>query len=357
MAMDADRNALASARPAFHVDGQAQPRLDAGLLRLALFDGIEGQAHAEAEFGNWGGADAGIGYLWFDRSLLDFGKTLAVKLGGTTLFEGRISALEARFPEAATPTLLLRAEDRLQDLRTTRRTRHFANQSDADVVRAIAGDHGLQAEVNLPGSAHALLVQANESDLAFLRRRARAIDADLFVRDGKLHAATRASRAETPVRLHRGAELQAFTVAADLAHQRTALVCSGWDVAAKQAVAARAEGSVIDREAQSGDSGPQLLQQAYGARTDTLAHRVPFDEAGARAEADALLRTLARRFVCGRGTASVHGALHAGGRVDLVGLGPLFSGEYGINDVTHRFDANRGLRTDFTVERAWLGRP
>ncbi len=355
--MDADRRALSSARPAFDIDGQAQPRLDAGLLRLALFDGIDGQDHAEAEFGNWGGADAGVGYLWLDRDTLDFGKTFTVRVGDITLFEGRISALEAVFPEGTPPTLRVRAEDKLQDLRMTRRTRHFANQSDADVVRAIAGEHGLQAEVDLPGSALPLLVQANESDLAFLRRRARAIDADLFLREGKLHAVARASRTDAPVRLHRGVELREFTVAADLAHQRTALVCSGWDVAAKQAVAARAEGSVIAQEAQAGDSGPQLLQQAYGARTDTLAHRVPFDDGGARAEAEALLRTLARRFVRGRGMASMSSALRPGGRAELIGLGPLFSGDYGVVDVTHRFDGSHGLRSEFTVERPWLGRP
>ncbi|MBA4175711.1 MAG: hypothetical protein C0505_03995 [Leptothrix sp. (in: Bacteria)] len=354
--MDADRNALTSARPAIEIDGRAQPRLDAGLMRIALVDGIDGQAHAEAEFGNWGGSDAGVGYLWFDRATLDFGKRFTVKLGDSVVFEGRISALEARFPEATPPTLALRAEDALQDLRMTRRTRHFANQSDADVVRAIAGDHGLQTTIDLPGAALPLLVQANESDLAFLRRRARAMDADLFVRDGTLHAVARASRAGPALRLSRGAELREFTVAADLAHQRTALVCSGWDVAAKQAVAARAEASVIQSEAQAGDSGLQLLQQAFGARTDTLTHRVPFDESGARAEAEALLRTLARRFVRGRGTAAVNAALHAGGRVDLVGLGPLFSGEYGVLEVTHRFDAGRGLRSEFTVERPWLGR-
>ena len=47
--------------------------------------------------------------------------------------------------------------------------------------------------------------------------------------------------------------------------------------------------------------------------------------------------------------------LHVGKRVTLGGLGPLFSGKYGVVEVSHRFDAH-GLRTEFVVERPWLGR-
>ena len=41
----------------------------------------------------------------------------------------------------------------------------------------------------------------------------------------------------------------------------------------------------------------------------------------------------------------------------LGGLGPLFTGKYDVVEVSHRFDAAQGLRTEFVVERPWLGRP
>jgi len=59
----------------------------------------------------------------------------------------------------------------------------------------------------------------------------------------------------------------------------------------------------------------------------------------------------------GTGEADATPRLCPGARVDLQGLGPLFTGAYGVNDVIHRFDLQRGLRTEFTVERAWIGRP
>lgn len=356
--MGANDLAIRSARPAFEVDGQPQPRLDSSLLRLALAESAEGLASCELEFGNWGvGGQGQLGFLWFDRQLLDFGKTLALKLGSDTLFEGRIMAIEGRFPPLAPPTLVLRVDDRLQDLRMTRRTRCFEALSDAELVQRIASDHGLQTDVNLPGPTWPLVVQANESDLAFLRRRALVADADLMLLAGKLSAQARGARRSPPLRLTHGAALHRFHVVADLAHQRTALTCAGWDVAGKQAVAVQATASAVAAEARSGDSGPQLLQSAIGAREDLVGHRVPSDDAGARAEAEAHLRVLARRFLRGRGEAEADARLRAGGTVELAGLGPLFDGAYGVTDTLLRFDAAMGLRMEFGVERAWLGRP
>jgi phage protein D len=356
--MDADRSAIVSARPGFEVGGQDRPALASGLLHLAVGDTIEGLSTCEAEFGNWGltGNDR-LGHLWFDRQVLDFGKAFKVKLGGDTLFDGRIVAIEARFPAMAPPTLAVRADDRLQDLRMTRRTRSFESVTDADLMQRIASDHGLQTEIDLQGPTWPLIVQANESDLAFLRRRALAADADLVIADGKLKAAARAARRQSAPQLTHGARLHRFTVSADLAHQRTAITCAGWDVGSKQAVAAEATSAAIAGEAGSGESGPRLLQQALGERKDLVGHRVPFDGSGARSEAEAHLRLIARRFVRGRGEADTEPALRAGGSVELQGLGPLFDGRYGVTDVLHRFDAERGLRTEFGVERAWIGRP
>jgi phage protein D len=355
--MDADRAALASARPAFQVGGDDQPRLDAGLTRLLVHTTLGGVGQCEAEFGNWGEHEGATGFTWFDRATLEFGKDFAVRLGEQTLFAGRIMALEGRFPEAAPPRIVVRAEDRLQDLRMVRRTRSFERKSDKQVFESIAADHQLQSEVNLGGPEHALLVQVNQSDLAFLQERALAADADLWLEGTKLHAAARASRADGGLELVHGARLRQFSVCADLAHQRSAVVCAGWDVAAKEALAVEAGADSIDSEAGDGISGPKLLEDTLGARKDTVAHTLPFDAGAARALAEAHLRTLARRFVRGRGVADADLRLRVGVSVKLAGLGPLFSGRYGVVEVSHRFDAAHGLRTEFVVERPWLGRP
>ena len=44
-------------------------------------DSAEGCARCEASFGNWGEPNGTVGYRYLDRSLLDFGKTLALRMG------------------------------------------------------------------------------------------------------------------------------------------------------------------------------------------------------------------------------------------------------------------------------------
>lgn len=353
--MDDARTAIASARPAFTVNGAEQPRLDAGLLRLACGETEAGLAHCEAEFGNWGERDGRTGFLWFDRATLEFGRDFVVKIGTTTVFDGRIMALEGRFPPQAPPTLVVRAQDRLQDLRMTRRTRVFERLGAADIARQIAGDHGLTPQVDIGGTAQDVTVQMNQSDLAFLRARTLAADGELWLEGRTLHVTKRAARTDAQLELVQGARLRSFAVCADLAHQRTAVRCTGWDVAGKQAIAAEATASAIASEAGGGTSGPEVLQQALGARKDTVGHAVPLDEGAARAWAEAHLRAAARRFVRGRAVADADARIRVGRKLKLEGLGPLFSGSYGVVEACHRFDLAQGLWTEFVVERPWIG--
>ena len=348
-----------AARPNLVIGGQADADLSAGLLSLAISEDSSGLYRCEATFGNWGNGSGAPGYLYFDRRKLDFGKQLQVKLQDATLFDGRIMALEAQFPDGAPPSISILAEDRLQDLRMTRRSRSFNNVSDADLARQIANDHGLQPRIDLDGPTHKLLAQVNQSDLAFLRERARVAGAEIWLDGSDLHLAKRSRRSQggTPLRLTYGAELREFSVLADLAQQRTSLTVGGWDVADKSALAETADANALGNEASGGVSGPAVLQQALGDRKDSVAHLLPHTSGEARAQADNLLRMMARRFVQGQGRAQADARLRVGAQVELLGLGPLFSGNYYLSAVRHRFDQSHGLRSEIQVERPWLGRP
>lgn len=349
------RDRLVSARPEVVIDGQRQTALAAGLTRLLIEESSAGLYHCEAVFSNWGPVNGQMGFLYFDRALLEFGKPFAIRLNGETLFSGRIGALEGRFPNGSPPEIAVLAEDRLQDLRMTRRTRHFEQTTDAEVTRQIAQEHGLSADLDIPGGTHTALAQVNQSDLAFLRERARAAGVELWVEESSLKARTRPGRSGAAVMLNWGGRLRSFTVLADLAHQATALTVGGWDVSAKQAIAAEADLAVVAAELNGGTSGGDILQQALGERRASFVHAVPANDDEARMLAEATLRQLARRFVVGRGVAETETALRVGAAVHLEGLGALFTGQYVLSEVRHRFDEQQGLWTEFTAERAGLG--
>src|SRR5688572_1816132 len=129
--------AVVPALPTINVAGQDKAELASQLLELDVREDALGLYRCEAEFGNWGAVNGKIGFRYFDRALLDFGKVFKIKLGSTTLFDGRIMGLQALFPEGAPPRIRVLADDKLQDLRMTRRTRTFADMSDSSVMQSI----------------------------------------------------------------------------------------------------------------------------------------------------------------------------------------------------------------------------
>src|SRR5262245_9053000 len=199
---------LAVARPVFKVAGEEKAFLAAALLGLVVHETVAGLFRCEATFGNWGNKDGHPDFLYFDRDVLEFGKDFTITVGDATVFDGRITALEAHFPEGRPPEIAVLAEDRFQDLRMTRRSRTFADMSDSDVMSRLAQDHGLTPQINVSGPTHKVLAQINQSDLAFLRERARAIGAELWMDGQTLHAETRAARAGSSKRLVFGRELR-----------------------------------------------------------------------------------------------------------------------------------------------------
>ena len=343
------------ARPSIEIDGRRQDALGGGLMSLDIAESEEGLSRCELVFGNWGGSSK-PGFQHFGRDVLEFGKALTVKLGDGKLFEGRISAIFGKFPDGGTAQIGVFAEDRLQDLRMKRRTRAFADASLKDVLNKIAGEHGLQAQVSLSSDTHALLAQVNQSDLAFIRDLARREDAQIWVEGTTLKAAPRSQRNGATVELAWAGTLREFEVCADLAHQRTRLVGAGWNIADKRVAKHEADDSAIRAELNGGSGGAQILQQAFGARVDTLAHALPASDAEARAISEASFRHMARRFVTARGVAQTSDTLRVGAKVSLKGLGPLFEGDYIVTEVRVRFEQKLGLRTEFWCDRPAIGR-
>jgi phage protein D len=356
MAASATAAGVRTSRPSFFVGGQEDTSLSQGLLSLCIAENVHGMYHCDARFGNWGPKGNSIDFLYFDRKKLDFGKAILVKLDQDKMFDGRVSAMEAEFGEGSPPEIAVLLEDRFQDLRMTRRTRTFADASDSDVINKIAQDHGLQPSVDLSGPTYRVLAQVNQSDLAFMRDRARSIDAEIWMDDRSLFAKSRSKRNNGTVKLNYGGELLEISVIADLAGQRTAISVNGWDVAGKSALTHEANDQAISSELNGDTSGLSILKSAFGERKESLVHTVPLNSNEAQVEAESVLRMTARRFVTARGVAQANAKLRVGTFVDLQGLGPLFNGKYYLTQVKHVFDGKDGFRTEFSAERPGIGK-
>ena len=221
---------FASAAPVFKVDGEVKGELARDVA--APRDRRGHRRHEErsalrlvAQGPTRSGATEELLYL--DGRTVDFGKRLEVSIGpdrgarasSSTAWSARI---EAAFSEGRSRRSPVFAEDKLMKLRMTRRMKTYENMSDADIAEAIAGEHGLSADVDADGPTYDVVQQWNQSDLAFLRERARLIQAEVWFEDDKL--LLQDPRQAHRHRAHAGAGQRAHRRAAaraDLAHQRT----------------------------------------------------------------------------------------------------------------------------------------
>jgi phage protein D len=223
--------------------------------------------------------------------------TVGPQHGARIAFRGRISAIEASFEEGQEPEVVVLAEDRLMDLRMTRRMRTYENMGDAEIAETIAAEHGLTPEVDVDGPIYDVTQQWNMSDLAFLRERGRRIQAEVWVRDETLYFQARERRDGTELNLVRGNDILSLQACADLAHQRSRVRVSGYDAGGRGLIDEEAGKVVIQAEISGGRTGPDILESAFGERTSYRLRDVPLTEGEAVAWAEAEMLRRSRGFV------------------------------------------------------------
>jgi phage protein D len=356
------QNAFYPSRPTIKLDGQRNAALGDALLSVFVEETMLGLSRCEAHIGNWGPKNNSVDFLFFDRQTIDFGKELAVEMGppdaAREIFKGRITGLEAQYASQRDPEMTVLAEDRFQDLRMERRTRSFENMSDSDVISQIASQHGLTAQVDANGPTYRVLTQLNQSDLAFLRERAAAIDAELWMEDRTLHVQSHTSRNGGTVDLtysREGKNLLEFSVLADLAHQRTSVRVSGWDISSKDKFDEEATDSVVSGELNGDRGGSAILGEALAERKERIVSAVPLSQQEAQSMAKARYRERARSFLKGKGLADGNPLIRVGATLNITGLGQMFDGKYYVTLARHTFDSSYGYRTTFETSRPGIG--
>jgi len=314
-------------RPTLSIDGQDNPALSAGLLNMAVVENTSGLCRCEATVGNWGSVNNSVGYLYFDRNVLDFGQAFRIKLDTSTIFDGLIVGFEAQYPSGQPPALRVLAEDRRSALRTKRRSRTFSKIGDAALFNQIATEYGLTPHINITSPIQATLEQVDQSDLALLYDRARAIDAAVWLDGDTLNARSHTDPGLPLLHLNYGANLSEFTVLDELTPQRAMLTAHDWATLSRLTATLGDFITGIQTQIAIGFRGIPGSQVELGVGPNT------------------------GHVIVGHGIISGAHVLHVGTYVALQNLGPLFSGDYFVSEVEYLFDIAHGLRIEFAVER------
>src|SRR3954466_7436797 len=121
----------------------------------------------------------------FDKGTFALGTRIEIAFRAegdpTVVTSGEITAISIEPGASGRHELVLTGFDLTHRMARAPKSRSFQRVTDADIAARIAGEYGLDADVDGTGSTHAYVVQAGETDYAFLRRRAARIGFDVWI--------------------------------------------------------------------------------------------------------------------------------------------------------------------------------
>ena len=222
---------------------------------------------------------------------------------------------------------------------------------------------GLTLEADETKTKHPYVIQYNQTDLAFLLERASRINFKLQVHEGTLSFQRAQSHQDKAYTLVWGRPrqeidpaqnvmpLREFNPTLNTQRQVNRVIVRGQHPTSRERIEGRAGQG--DEESDMGGSltGPETAAQAFGTERELVIVDTPV---ASQQEADQMARSiyndLSMKFLTGNGSTIGLPDLRAGRTVEMLGLGPRFSGKYYVTQTVHTLN-DSGYVTSFTVER------
>lgn len=292
---------------------------------------------------------------WIDDPQLSaIGNSVEVKLGYTgklaTLLKGEILGLEPEFAINRPPSLIVRGYDRRHRLQRGCKTRTFLQRKDSEIASQIADEAGLSPEVTDSNVTHDYVLQADQTDLAFLQARARQIQYEVVVEDKTLFFRPVANASSAILTLTLEEDLLEFSPRLSAAGQVSEVNVRGWSFKDKKEVVSKAEAGSEVSLMGGQSSGASLSKNAFGRTAEQWSDRPVASQAEADQRAKARLNQNVLMLVRGEGVCRGRTELRAGKVIKIDGVGKQFSGQYYVTSASHRYGSS-GYYTYFTVRR------
>ena len=287
----------------------------------------------------------------FDKNTFQLGSRMEIAFRAegdpVVVTTGEVTAIVVEPGPAGRHELVLTGFDVSHRMARQPKSRSFQRVTDADIASRIAGEYGLDADVDGTGATHDYVLQAGETDYAFLRRRANRIGFDVWVSERTFHFKRRPKSDATPPTLKYGGNLSKFTVRFSAAERCDEVQIRGWDQLGKQAIQGQATETDPGSDAPAAEEMAGAAQRAFG-RIQRNAGQFPVtDQAEADTLASSLLLRASGEEVVLRGEAVGDPLIGAGAKVRIEGIGSRLTGAYRVTGVEHSFGSGKPYMTRF----------
>ncbi len=266
-----------------------------------------------------------------------------------TVLKGEITALEPEFNISRSPGLIVRGYDHRHRLQRGRKTRTFVQQKDSDIATQLANDAGLSPQVTDSEVTHEYILQADQTDLAFLQERARRIQYEVLINDKTLIFQPSSNNASANLTLSLLDDLLEFSPRLSLMGQVSEVKARGWNLKDKTVLIGQATATAV--AAMGGtQNGAAIAQSTFGDILDGVSQYPGMNQAELDQLAKACLNHTALTLITGEGSCLGHPDVRAGKVITINGIGTRFSGDYYVTAASHRY-VNGSYTTHFTVQR------
>jgi phage protein D len=292
---------------------------------------------------------------WTDDERLALGTAVEISLGygdgRDPVIVGEITALEPTFSVAGPPTLVVRGYDKRHRLNAAPFTHSYVDATDSQIAQQICDLRHVPIEATDSGVRHAYVLQADQTDLDFLRQRARRIHFELAMdQRGTLLFRPVASGTSSVLTLSLDEDLLEFRPRMALV-PLTEVEVLGWDPKEKQTIRASAKAG-DELSTMAGErTAAQQAEAVFGSTVETMVRAAAFTQAEADRLALGRFNAAALDFIRGDGRARGRTDLRAGVVIHLDGIGERFSGDYYVTSAVHSYSREGGYLTDFHVRR------
>jgi phage protein D len=283
--------------------------------------------------------------------------------GMQDMIEGEITTISPSFPAGDIPTVAVEGKALLHRLQGSNNTQSFLGMSDQDIAQRIGQKLNLQVEADPTPTQYDYVLQSCQTDLEFLRERARKIHFEILVVGKTLKF--RKSQEGTPKtytlvwaqaqqQAAEGSEvlpLTTFSMTMNASATPTKVQSRGWDPTTKQALISNADSDDQTSEMGGSNPGGSVNQSAFKTERMCVHVTTPF---ASQTECDAHAKASYNNQAMGlvTGTAETIGVpdLKAGTVIQMLGVGPRFEGFYRIDEATHTISGD-GYKTQLKVTR------
>jgi len=342
-------------RPAFAitVDGTALP-VDIALRVMSIC--VDEDVGLPCMFAiDVAGGEPENGTAWIDDSTFPIGAAVEIGMGyGDSLqnvISAEITGLEPSFVRGGWPALTVRGHDRSHRLLRGRKTRSFVQQKDSDIASTIAAEAGLKADGPNTEVVHDYVLQANQTNMEFLRERAAQIEYEIVIEGKILYFRPVQNAQDATLTLTLEDDLLEFYPRLSTMRQFGEIELRGWSAKDKKEIVAHFNSDDEIAKMGATDTGAAIAGKAFGAAAVLIPDTPVFTQAEADQLARARFNRAALDLVSGDGVCTGRTDLHPGRVITIDGIGTRFSGRYYVASASHRYSQHDAYQTHFVVRR------